>query len=376
MSFRFIHTADWQIGRAFGSFGGDAAVVLKRQRIQTVRKIAQLAEEHSVDAVLVAGDAFDSNLVGDETLHGVLRAMEVFSGQWIFIPGNHDPFLADSVWQRFEKISPNNVKLALDGAPIEIAESNAFVLTSSLRRKEEAQDLTEGWNHVSTPPGVIRVGLAHGSVEGRLPAVTDATNPIAEDRDLQARLDYVALGDWHGTYEISPRTFYSGTPEPDRFKQNDSGNVLLVEINESGSTPDVRSIHVAECRWSTLDILINQIIDLEAIEAMFKELGEPFERQVVSATVQGTVDLTAREALERLLTKWRARFLLLQTEESKLIASPTESEIDQIDPSGGFVRATLDRLRSLESDASDPRHRYARGALQLLYRVHAEGDTK
>ena len=65
-----------------------------------------------------------------------------------------------------------------------------------------------------TPRDAVRVGLAHGSVANRLPE-GDAKNEIAEDRATTANLDYLALGDWHGTMEIAPKTWYSGTPEPD-----------------------------------------------------------------------------------------------------------------------------------------------------------------
>ena len=86
----------------------------------------------------------------------------------------------------------------------------------------------------ATPAGALRVGLAHGSVAGRLPDDADAANPIAADRATGARLDYLALGDWHGTLEIAPRTWYAGTPEPDRFRANDAGNALLVELDGPG----------------------------------------------------------------------------------------------------------------------------------------------
>ena len=45
MGFRFIHTADWQIGKPFGNIPGDAGAELRAQRIRTVAKIAELARD-------------------------------------------------------------------------------------------------------------------------------------------------------------------------------------------------------------------------------------------------------------------------------------------------------------------------------------------
>ena len=56
----FLHTADWQIGKPFGSFAEERVPSFEAQRLRTVERIARLAREREVDAVLVAGDAFDS----------------------------------------------------------------------------------------------------------------------------------------------------------------------------------------------------------------------------------------------------------------------------------------------------------------------------
>ena len=113
MAFRFVHTADWQLGKGFANIPGDAGAALRERRIETVREIAQLAVERSADAVLVAGDAFDANAVADRTLIRMLDALKTFPGDWVFIPGNHDAALADSVWSRLRSRElPANVHLA------------------------------------------------------------------------------------------------------------------------------------------------------------------------------------------------------------------------------------------------------------------------
>jgi DNA repair exonuclease SbcCD nuclease subunit len=67
MPISVIHTADWQIGKPFANIPGDAGAMLREQRFQTIRRIAEVARERAVDAVLVAGDVFDSDAVKEET---------------------------------------------------------------------------------------------------------------------------------------------------------------------------------------------------------------------------------------------------------------------------------------------------------------------
>jgi DNA repair exonuclease SbcCD nuclease subunit len=372
----FIHTADWQIGRVFGNVAADASVLLRRQRLKTVQHIAELATERRVDTVLVAGDVFETNTVSNETIHGLLQAMEPFSGPWVLLPGNHDPALAESVWSRIEYLGrPANVHIALTGDPILLADGRLAVMPAPLLRKHEPEDVTSMWDEINTPPGVIRVGLGHGSVENRLPGRGEAPNPIAENREESARLDYLALGDWHGTVQVSGRTWYSGTPEPDRFKANDSGNVLLVAIEQAGKLPKVSPLRAAYYSWDDLEFSLSSAADADALDATLTELGAPFDRHVVSLRLSGSLDLSARRQLELLLSRWQARFASLQEDVSALFARPTDADLDRID-TGGFVRSAVDRLRTIQNDLADLNQPYAAEALQLLYQIHAAGGQK
>lgn len=373
MAVSFIHTADWQIGKIFGSIGGEAAVLLKLQRIKTVQRIAQLATERQVDAVLVAGDVFENNLVSNETIHALLHAMQGFKGSWVLIPGNHDPAVAESVWLRMQALGcTENVHIGLEPNSITLAGGRLAVLSAALRRKHEIEDLSSAWDAVDTPAGTMRVGVAHGSVEGLLPAGSEATNPIAADRPARARLDYLALGDWHGTYKICDRAWYSGTPEPDRFKDNDAGNVLHVTVTSQGAKPDVKPVRVAHYVWTEMDSVLNDPSDLAALDAKFNGLDEPFDQHVVMLTIRGAMDLKTREQVDDLLSKWRGRFTWLGEDCLGLVAQPTDDDLDRID-TAGFVRAAMERLRATQANSGDPNHELAAGALRLLYQVHRAG---
>ena len=218
-------------------------------------RLAALATEQAVDAVLVAGDVFDGNLVADRTLLQAMAAMRGFAGPWLLLPGNHDAALAESAWTRLERLDPPaNLLIARTPAPIVLADGRLVVLPAPLTERHSQDDLTAWMDTAATPAMALRVGLAHGSVADRLPAAAEAANPIAPDRAETARLDYLALGDWHGTLEIAPRTWYAGTPEPDRFKANAAGQALLVELDGPGAPPRVTPLATAahaetRCGW-------------------------------------------------------------------------------------------------------------------------------
>jgi hypothetical protein len=144
---------------------------------------------------------------------------------WHLLPGNHDPHRPEGVWDRVAQIGlPQNIHLHLTPAPFAF-DAQAFLLPAPLTRKAEAQDLTAWMDAAPTPAGALRIGLAHGCVTN-FGGDGEATNPINPDRSKSARLDYLALGDWHRTLQIGPAAWYAGTPEPDRAGGQELGTAL------------------------------------------------------------------------------------------------------------------------------------------------------
>ena len=372
MTITLLHTADWQLGKPFGSIEGDTAALLREERFETVKRIAKLAKERGVDAVVVAGDVFDSATTPDHVIRRALEAMNAYRGPWVLLPGNHDPAISESPWTRLKRIDPpENILAALTAETILLADSRLAILPAPLARKYEPDDVTQWMDTAETPAGAIRVGLAHGSISNRLPE-GDARNEIAENRAISANLDYLALGDWHGTVEIAQKSWYSGTPEPDRFPRNDPGNVLLVTIKEPGSIPNVEKFAIGRFQWHRCEVTCG--IDggenpVEILDAEIRKAVQRPEDTLLHLTVSGTVDLQGRGRIEDCLNAWQARLRYLQRELGGLVDVPSVDDLDAIEKSG-FVRAAVDQLKAKADDPANPERDIAKSALRLLYLEH------
>jgi DNA repair exonuclease SbcCD nuclease subunit len=340
---RFLHTADWQIGRAYQRFAADDATQLAEARIDTVARIAALAAERRVDAVLVAGDVFDAQTVSDKTVRRLFNALAGYPGPWLMIPGNHDAALAASVWTRARRLGcvPSNVH-TLESPDCRAFDAQGFVvLAAPLTQRHVHADLTEWFDDAVTPPGLLRIGLAHGCVAGILPATVDSANPIAADRAGRARLDYLALGDWHGTRRIDARTWYSGTPEPDRFRGNDPGNVLLIDVAGPGAQPEVETVPVAAYRWHELQAELSVATDVESLEARLAELSSG---DVVALRLAGRVDLAVRERIAGLLGEAQGRLRAFDADIADLRLRPTDADLARL-AADGYLGEMLAELR-------------------------------
>ena len=350
MSVTFIHTSDWHLGKSFGQYGA-AGAALHDARFGAVGKIARLATSRQADAVLVAGDAFDSENIGPALLERALREMKSYRGPWVFLPGNHDRITPIGVWTRLEEMKKGaevDFIVAQEPKVLLVADGQIALLPAPLRYRQECADGTEWFDKSETPPNAVRVGLAHGQVVSAA-RQGDKTNPIGENRASNSRLDYLALGDRHSALEARKKTWYSGTPEPDEFRGPDAGCALVVTINEPGDSPRVKRARVSKYTWAEENMTVNSAEDIDALNARLKSMSPP-ERHVVKVTLDGTLSLDETSGLESVLERWRGRFHCLQDDANRVRPAPVDGDFPPLD---GYAGMTLELLRKMSGSADD-----------------------
>ncbi|MCW8193385.1 DNA repair exonuclease [Proteobacteria bacterium 005FR1] len=363
---RFLHTADWQIGRTYNRLEAEDAAALSEARFAAVERLTSLATEEGCDLVLVAGDVFDAQTVSDRTIRRTFNAMAAFSGPWVLLPGNHDAALAESVWTRARRLKavPDNVHLALEPGVLELPDQGVAVLAAPLTQRHTYDDLTAAFDQLETSPGLLRLGLAHGCVQGVLAEDIDSANPIAADRAERARLDYLALGDWHGARQIDSRTWYSGTPEPERFRNNDAGYVLVVDIPAAGAEPAVTAHRTGQHEWQQLHETLTVESDLDAF---VETLATVPPNAVLDIRLEGEITLAGEAKLEQALSEAEARHRSLRCKRSQLRLQPTEDDIASLQ-ADGYLAEVIQELRAMPQEAEDSPAREALAILAGLLR--------
>lgn len=376
---KILHTADWQIGKPFGQFDPDDALFLSEARIQCVENIARLATEHDVDAIVVAGDVFDAQTVADKTVRRLFNALEAYDGPWIMIPGNHDAALVESVWTQAHRMGaiPEHVFICTQAAPLHFEDLRLSILPAPLTQRHTYQDLTAWFDHASTPAGFYRIGVAHGSVAGLLDSDIDAANPIDAQRAEKARLSYLALGDWHGMMQINERTWYSGTPESDRFRNNESGQVLLVELASPSASPVTTPIQSGQFQWIAQTVTLNVESDVDTLLHWLEELDA---RAVVDLNLTGSVTIEAYQRITQAIGQAQglARAFDVTTRELRIM--PSEQDIAQL-AADGYVGEVIQELREEQegpasSSQNDEHPHTARDALVILADLLAQGKPE
>jgi DNA repair exonuclease SbcCD nuclease subunit len=358
---RFLHTADWQLGLKLAFIPGDHGAIARHERFEVVRRIGAIAKERGAGAIVVAGDVFDDNRVGQATLQRARDALsEMAPTPVLLLPGNHDAGGPDCVLRRLD--AGSHVRPLLDRSPVDVA-GVRFYPCPLLRRHERDDPTSHLPARADDGADAVRVAVAHGGLldfgEG------ESHNRIDWLAVLAKGFDYLALGDWHGTLRFgdSGRVYYAGTPEPTRFKERRPGYVLLVSIEGPGAAPVVEEIEVRRTTWIERSVALEDDAHVEPLLAWLRALPTK-SRTLVDLTLTGALSPSARVRLDAGLDDARGDLMLLRAHEGALADRPTDEDLARLSGDGLVGRAAA----ILRADPAPA----ARDALRLLHRFVLE----
>jgi DNA repair protein SbcD/Mre11 len=233
MAYKLLHASDYHLGALFSGMPGNRGNERRDDLLKTFEDTLVLAEEKNVDAILIAGDIFNSENPGRYLSEFVSRKFREIKHIPIYvIPGNHDPITSNSVWKKTE--FPSNVHifdqegftvetlddLAIYGCPYDPKNPGKRVLNDV----PEQQDFK------------YSIGLVHGSYNVISDRIGDNYFPIEGEDFSKCYFDYFALGHYHSYYQIPvfKNAYYSGSPEGLNFKETGDRFVLYVELSNNG----------------------------------------------------------------------------------------------------------------------------------------------
>ena len=350
-AFRFIHSSDLHLGRRFASIpqaeDGNTRGRLMEARHGAILSLARAARDQGAGHVLLAGDTFDTATPSPGVVRQALTAMaDDPDVQWWLLPGNHDNLAnAEPLWDRISREAPANVHPLTEVAPQTLG-PGVCLLPCPVPHRAPGRDLTEALVTMPSPEGALRIGLAHGGVTD----FEDTGAHVPPDRARTARLDYLALGDWHGRMAVDPRTQYSGAPEQDRFRHDRRGVCLAVTLEGPGTLPRITEIETGQFLWTEVELPVQADLDTQA--ALLALLPDTARRDVLMRVhATGWAGLAQRAALERAAAEVAPDFALFEVTTEALGALHDSVDLDAIDR-GGALRQAADKLRAEAEDTT------------------------
>jgi DNA repair exonuclease SbcCD nuclease subunit len=370
---KLLHTADLHLGLESAQFEPDARRRLARARLEVARAILSVAEQYAVDAVLWAGDIFDTPEPSEDWWRGfadVLTNRHGWARPIVLLPGNHDPIKPSSVYHAdhpFRALLPAWAHV-VDSDTFELQlGDDAVVVAAPCRSMAGAEDLALCLPCREDGDGRIRVGLVHGStfdMEGY-----QTSFPIARDAPQQRGLDYLAVGDTHAFRVISDNGMapivYPGAPEQTRFGESGTGQVAVVAIPRAGARPIIQQIGVGRWTWREETVT--------SLESLRRIASEDLSTTVLRLRLDMSIAVSDEKSVDQLIrllrgdaaNSGRAGAFILD-------GSGLRVEVGDVNIEG--APETLSVVAT-KLAAAAPVDDEARRALQLLYRMISEAQA-
>ena len=280
---RFVHAADLHLDSPFVGIKAVApdnvASALYDATFAAYENIIELCIEEEVDALLVAGDVYDS---ADRSLRAQLKFVDGLkrldeAGIRSFVcHGNHDPL---DGWEARLDYPPSCTRFGPDFEAVPVFKDDpgrAVVHGISYPTRDVTENLTKRLSMVEQEP--FSIGLMHANVGNN----TDHANyaPCSLEDLENYGIDYWALGHVHTRQvlrEKSPTVVYPGNSQGRHPNEPGARGVYLVEVDDDGiANLEFRAVDTVRWERPVLDIS-DMETEQELIDGLYQGMEDALE---------------------------------------------------------------------------------------------------
>lgn len=371
---RFLHTADWHIGKKLNDFN-----LLADQRA-AFRQIEQIAKEQKVDAVVIAGDLYDRSIPSEaavRTLNAMLARLNLQDHFPVLaISGNHDSAARLGTGANWFAQSAFylNTKLADAFRPVTIGDTQFFLLpffgiqaVRNYFQDDQIRNVNQAMGRIVTAmqdqfkADQHHVLVAHFFAAGSQRTADSETlvevgGLSAVNTKTLAPFDYVALGHLHSRNALhDQRIRYSGSP-------------LKFSASEAHQEKGVWIVDTAP--FSVKWLPLKPVHDIVLLKGSFTDLIKTADQH--DPTNFYDIELTDHERIPDVLNRLREHYpkiiSLHRTHQAKQLTTTLDRRRRQLSP----LTLLADFYHQIMGDELSAQQR--RWAQQSLERVDKEDD--
>jgi exonuclease SbcD len=227
--FRILHAADLHLDRAFVERELASSAAPRRTALRDAfLRIVERAR--TCDALVIAGDLYEHEHVTGDTANMLVHAFSQLDCRVLLLPGNHDPHLPGSVYDRvqwsanvhvFRRSEPEAVELTDELVVWGIAYTGRELDAAAVRSFRAPRD---GRRHLL---------VLHAAVSPAFATADAGHCPLTPDELAMTGADSVLLGHFHRG-SIDGIACYPGSPEPLNAGERGIHAVQILELDGSG----------------------------------------------------------------------------------------------------------------------------------------------
>ncbi len=266
---KFVHIADMHFDRPFVKLSDkDILGDLRRlEQRKAFKKVIQYIKENQIPYLFISGDLYEHKYVKLSTIEYINQQFREIPETKIFIaPGNHDPFIKNSYYNKFNW------------------SENVTIFHSQIEKIEEDEVTIYGYGFdefYCTKSGIedleienkekLNILIMHGTVDGVL-LEEKQYNSIARKTLKEKGFDYIALGHIHKP-DYKTEIVYPGSTISLGFDELEEHGMIVGELKKGKL--NVEFIQIDEESFQEIEIDVTQIISKEELIEKINELEIP-----------------------------------------------------------------------------------------------------
>lgn len=310
---KFLHTADWHIGRRLHGFD------LTAEQEHAFAQIETIAKTEQVDGLIIAGDLYDRRLPAEPAVamvNEMLQQLNLTDHLPIYaISGNHDSATRLATGAPWFKNTDLYLHTALSQAftPVELPDTQIFLCpyfepfdAQQYFDDDQLQHLDQAFARVvdemkkAFDPQKRHILVAHFFAAGSSSTDSETNLTVgglaAVPTDLLGDFDYVALGHLHGKDALHlPQARYSGSPV--KFSLSEATQTKGVWIVDTDQTP-------VQLTFKPLQPIHDVVLMTDSFEHLMQTADDP---QVDHDDYVG-ITLTDRQPIPNVMARLREVF--------------------------------------------------------------------
>lgn len=339
---RIIHCADLHLdSRMSANLTKEKARERQAELLHTFERMMDYAVLHLVDAIIIAGDLYDTKHISAAARNTVREAILRNPGiDFYYLKGNHD---AESFLNNMDEI-PGNLKL-FDSGWISYAADKAgrIMITGTELCKENAASI---YNELTLDMEKFNIVVLHGQEAEH--ASRDGAEVISLRSLRNKGIDYLALGHIHsyktGELDARGRYCYSGCLEGRGFDECGEHGFVLLDIDEEKKSYRQEFIPIAFRQIYALDVDITDCMTTADIAGRIRAMltdAKPGSEGLVKLVLKGSVGVECEKNMELLTKQFADRYYFLKIDdESRLNVDYGMFALDE-SLKGEFVRTVM-----------------------------------
>ena len=338
---KFIHIADIHFDSAFVNLADKENLGEQRRLEQrkVFKKVIEYIKNNNIEYLFIAGDLYEHKYIKKTTIEFINEQFKEIPNTKIFItPGNHDPFLKNSYYNKF--IWNENVKI-FNGKIEKIETEDADIYGFGF---DDFYCTNSGIENIEIAnKEKINILIMHGTQDGA--SLEEKQYNSFRTKDIEEKgFDYVALGHIHKLNYNNTKLVYPGSTISLGFDEPGKHGMIVGEIEKNDFKIDFIPLDVREFIIKNIDVteinskeeLIEKLNDIDTQE---KELIEIYliGKRNFEIDIYEILKLISNDNIIKIKNKTKINYDLEKISQEKTLR-------------GIFVKKMLEKMDLIENE--------------------------